>query len=372
MCDPGLYDWLPLIIALIILLIAILWLILGIRNMQRNGTLTCRNLLCKLLQTAVLAYLAFLAFMFLQPLVGELCPISESVYFWRMDGNVRGIYITNENARSDTPAQVTKLNENGCVGCHTVSRNAGRIAAIEGPIPGKLLVSDLEGNDLNAPSLDAVYTSWSPDGKQLAVTTSENDLYVLDNLGTGQPRKIAGASDASFGAVMPSWSADGKNIVYVHVARSEINVGLAVYNASEIYAISADSSGSPQPVITQAISPGLNYYPAISPDGHWLAFTHAPSGNSYNNPNSDIWLMNLQTQKTFPIASNSNVADSWSTWNWDGTKLAFNTKRYDANYDIVLVNVDPNSGVTSPTAPQPLRGASQSGVFEHLPSWGIP
>jgi Tol biopolymer transport system component len=74
-----------------------------------------------------------------------------------------------------------------------------------------LFVVDLASGEKRRLAEDASFKpAWSPDGTQLAFTVWENDgysVYVVDADGSGQPRKLA---DGSFA----SWSPDGKRIAF--------------------------------------------------------------------------------------------------------------------------------------------------------------
>ncbi|MDW8172151.1 MAG: tubulin-like doman-containing protein, partial [Anaerolineae bacterium] len=103
--------------------------------------------------------------------------------------------------------------------------------------------------------------------------------------------------------------------------------------------------------------------------GRWLAYTHhnAPNGNSYSAREADVWLLDLSNGSTQPISANSSASDSWPTWSRDSRRLAFNTTARDPNFDIALVDVAADG---STSGAQLLAGASQPGIFEHLPFWG--
>ncbi|MBN1564131.1 MAG: VWA domain-containing protein [Anaerolineae bacterium] len=376
-CAPGWWDWLPWIVVIIVALIGVYLLWRALNNLLSKKHKTIWDWLCWLLRLLFLILLLILLFLLLQPVAGVLCDVPESVYFWRMDGSQRGIFLTHSDLAADEPAQVSSLNETAsCLGCHFVSSEAEIVGAIVGPVPDNdaLRLTEFDGDLIeDLPPIDAIYGAFSPDGRKLAVTTSNAELFVFDRDAPAYGwQQFQNASDAQNGVLMPAWTPDGQNIAFVRANRGNLEVGLLALNQSDIYMIASDPAlnAVPIPIVGASANDGLNYYPAFSPDGRWLAFTHHQNATTYSDPQAEIWLLNLETGVAGPIAGNApNASNSWPSWNRNGTKLAFNTTAYDPNFDIVVVDVYAD-GTTS-TAYK-LRGASQPGVFEHLPYWGEP
>lgn len=379
-CAPGLWDWIPWVGALLALLLALYFISRWLKDFRDKDPREWFDYLCLLFKSGAALWAVFLVWLLLLPVVGYICDVPESIYFWRLDGNsTGGIFLTNEYAsEDDNPVQISIVNEQGCVGCHTSNVDAGRLAAIEGGAPGRLLIANLNNEDEADIEYvgdgNAIYVDISPAGDKVVVSTIQGELIVYDLQNGSPPLTVVTASDG-FAATMPTWNPDGNSIAFVRVDASRIDYGLSITGISEIWVASVDGA-TISPLITQSNVPGLNYYPSISPDGRWLAFTnHTGTESSYSAPNADIWLADLATIASgnldvFPIGDNTaNASDSWPSWNSDGTSLAFNTTRSDPNYDIVTVDVDDN-GATSNLLPLP--AASNPGIFEHLPAWGIP
>lgn len=365
-CDEGWWDWLPWLIALLLLLLVLFILWRVARSREKGFFESFRNLLCFLIFALLLLWLVALLFLLLRPLIGSLCETPESVYFWRMDSSTEGIFLTHPELRSDQPAQVQSLNEQGCVGCHVVNSRAKLVAATGGPVPGPVYITTFDGKLVDIPHITAVYLAFSPDGKKLAFSDQNADLQILD-IDSGQFAPLSGASDPAYGELMPAWSADGNTIAFARAPITQVSYSLDITGSCGIYVIPA-AGGTPQP-LPGASETGFNYYPSYSPDGKWLAFTHHTNDHTYSDPAADVWLVPATGGLARPIEGNSEVSDSWATWSRDSKLLAFNTTARDQNFDIVVVDVS-DDGSTS--APRSLRGASQPGVFEHLPFWGDP
>jgi Tol biopolymer transport system component/DNA-binding winged helix-turn-helix (wHTH) protein len=81
---------------------------------------------------------------------------------------------------------------------------------------------------------------------------------------------------------------------------------------------------------------GVEFYPAASPDGKWLAFNHL----GQNSDNWKIYLKDMETEELFPLTDGKS-SDKYPKWSLDGkhityTKLAQNKCDFiDSEFDIV-------------------------------------
>ena len=107
------------------------------------------------------------------------------------------------------------------------------------------------------------FPSWSPDGKQLVYRSaagSGKSLMILD-VGSGERRSLTGGlSSDNF----PAWSPKGDLIVFTSDRDGDW----------ELYTIRPDSSGLRR--LTNV--PGNDAHPSWSPDGQWIAFASARGG----------------------------------------------------------------------------------------------
>lgn len=360
--------WRWLLLPILPLLALLLWLLVpGLRDWWKNARGVCQ--FCRWL---TILYTIFLAFLIGNELFSSFCQPAETVYFWRLQGGVSGIYTIDPQGGA-APLPVRSQNSAGCVGCHTVSAASGQIAAVTMGGTGRLRVTTLDGRVVNVPEVYASYLAWSPDGKQLAYSANDRDIAILD-LASGSSRPLSGASDPGLIETMPAWSADGKTIAFVQTARTGWAFDLEA--PSDVYVVAA--TGGTATTLAGASGAGFNYYPVYSPDGKWLAFTHHDSGtHTYAAPEAEIWIVPASGGTATRLAANDGpngerlqaVSNSWATWSRDSRLLAFSSKRKDSNYDIYIaeVHADGSSG-----AALPLQNAAEQGVFEHLPTWGPP
>src|SRR5262249_48286619 len=115
--------------------------------------------------------------------------------------------------------------------------------------------------------------------------SADESTGVLGRVGDPNPRRSA-----------PSWSHDGKAIVYTSGTRGE--QPFDVWGPSDLYVMPyANREGAtekePARPIRGASSPDVaEYYPALSPDDAWVAFNALPdNGRRYDNPSTEIFVV---------------------------------------------------------------------------------
>ncbi|MEI8306030.1 MAG: tubulin-like doman-containing protein [Chloroflexales bacterium] len=363
-CDSS---WWPFLLGILLLLFMLWWLWRMFQELRKPAH---EQHLCRLILWLLIPILLLI----LSQVLGVIgaCDARETVYFWRIDerGN-KGIFTTDLSGKREAQ-QFTALDQETCVGCHTVSSTSHRIAAINNGLGGKIVVYALDGTPIQIPDQNASYLSWSPDGDKLAFSDSQLDIQILD-LTTMKITKLNGASDPAVAELMPTWSPDGQTIAF---ARGSKTLNVATFNGPcDIYVVAA-TGGTAVP-LPGASGDGFNYYPSFSPDGRWLAFTrHTTGTTTYAAPEADVFVVPSTGGPAIRLAANDapgkqagTLSNSWPTWSQDGRFLAFNSKRNDSHYDIFVTEIGTN-GTSGPAIP--LQSAAQPGIFEHLPSWGEP
>ncbi|MBN1896059.1 CHAT domain-containing protein [bacterium] len=86
-------------------------------------------------------------------------------------------------------------------------------------------------------------------------------------------------------------------------------------------------------IVQKTTHPADDIHPALSPDGHWLAYASDRSGNM------DIWAYELATGRTVQLTHHA-AEDIQPVWSPDSRQLVFVSKRRDALGDIWLLNLD--------------------------------
>jgi serine/threonine-protein kinase len=145
---------------------------------------------------------------------------------------------------------------------------------------------------------------WSPDGRSVAFlrdTVNTSAIYVRPADGSGQDRRIAHLDRQLQEAV---WSRDGQWML--------VRTDNGAKGAGDIVAIRLKDS-TDSPVVN---TPFSEYHPALSPDGHWVAYTSNESGTNevYVRPFPEVGGGRWQV---------SNGGGSQPVWSPDGHELYF-------------------------------------------------
>lgn len=153
----------------------------------------------------------------------------------------------------------------------------------------------------------------SPDGKQLALVLSEqgnSDIYISRNTGKSRRRLTTSA----IAEIEPSWSADGRSLVYTVV----ITAG-----KTQLFVVSVKDGKHPAALDIKASSPAQACW---SPDGKRIAFV---SGGSKN---ASITIHTLSDRSTRVIARGQSPV-----WGADSRHLIYTDQG-------VLYRIDANTG----------------------------
>ncbi|HSH00176.1 MAG TPA: hypothetical protein VLB27_09020, partial [candidate division Zixibacteria bacterium] len=190
-------------------------------------------------------------------------------------------------------------------------------------------------------SLDNTTPVWSPDGESFAFVTIGGDsttLAIGAANGIGAPRVIFTSRERMF---VDDWSADGR---YIFVNRS--------FATNEIWVAPLDTTEEPFNVCGSGQEFG---WPALSPDGRWLAFMSLESGEE------EVYVIPFPTGNgKWQVSLNEGDRPRWSA---DGKRLYY----LDNNETINVAEVD-GSGVAFKVGDvHPLfsiRGARPGNVYD--------
>ena len=202
----------------------------------------------------------------------------------------------------------------------------------------EIYVMDADGrnqqNLTNNPSHDGS-PSWSPDGKRIAFDSNREgrfnwEIYVIAADGRNLQRITNNPDDDGWpDDRYPSWSPDGKRIVFS--ARREGHVENKFAVTYEIYVMDAD--GGNQQRLTNNRNNELS--PVWSPDGERITFTSDRKGNWEN---FEIYVMDADGGNQQKL-TNNRIFDWQPSWSPAGKRIAFMSNR-DGNSEIYVMDAD--------------------------------
>jgi len=224
----------------------------------------------------------------------------------------------------------------------------------------------------------------SPDGKYAVSTVKDrsvfvpvSDLYYSQlffplkgilayyNMETGSFHALPGADDKRFVQSNPSWSPDGKYIIF---ARNEADslggIGSKVVLGEEdceeyltggkkfrydLYRIPFNDGkgGEAVPLEGASLDGMSNYFAKYSPDGKWIVFCKA---NSFMllQPDSKLYIMPAEGGVAREMRCNTNQMNSWHSWSPNSKWLVFSSKVFTPYTQLFLTHIDEEGNDSPP------------------------
>jgi tetratricopeptide (TPR) repeat protein len=236
--------------------------------------------------------------------------------------------------------------------------------------------SDFERNE-NDPTF-GLLSQVSPDGRFVISTVKDRSVFVpkpdlafsqlffpiqgilaIYSRTTGTFSALHGADDPALVQSNPSWSPDGKYIVF---ARSTVyrlkalsdksKVVLSPEECSEfltsrttfkfdLYRIpfNGGKGGIAEPLKGASGNGMSNFFARYSPDGRWIVFCKA---NSFMllQPDSRLYIMPAEGGEPRPMRCNTGRMNSWHTWSSNSRWLVFASKQNTPYTQLFITHID--------------------------------
>jgi tetratricopeptide (TPR) repeat protein len=179
-------------------------------------------------------------------------------------------------------------------------------------------------------------------------------------------QSLPGADDPEYVQSNPSWSPDGKYIVFARARAYDLKhtegKGKVLLTREECKEFTEDGKpflfdlyripfnegkgGKPEPIKGASNNGMSNYFAKYSPDGKWIVFCKAKS-YMLLQPDSELYIIPAEGGKARRLRANTARMNSWHSFSPNGKWLVFSSKANSAYTQLFLTHIDEN-GYSSP------------------------
>lgn len=244
--------------------------------------------------------------------------VNGGVYYWATAPS-QGIYRYDMATPGTAPSSFFSPGQpTACIGCHAISRDGTKIALTLDDADGRGAVFEVANKNVLVPYMTSPqywnFATFSADATKL-VTIMQGAMVLRSANGGNVLAQIPSSSGKV--ATHPELSPDGTQLANVEtVSTSEdydASVGSIVVRTFDNNA----NTFGPIRMLVPSATGASAYYPSWSPDGKWIVYTRT-TGNSYNNADAEIWVVKADGSKPPVKLAKANqgaaLTNSWARW----------------------------------------------------------
>ncbi|MBL7153174.1 MAG: tetratricopeptide repeat protein [Phycisphaerae bacterium] len=282
-----------------------------------------------------------------------------------------------------------------CGNCHSFSRNADTLAMDVDYANSKgsyvitrvaeqmtFMTSDVitwnEYKKEDGEQTFGLLSQISPDGRFIVSTVKDKSVFVpqpdlafsqlffpikgilcIYDRQQGAFRKLPGADDPQYVQSNPTWSPDGKDIVFARTIAYDLKhtegQGKVLLTREECKEFTEDGKpfkfdlyripfnngqgGKPEPIEGASNNGMSNFFARYSPDGKWIVFCKA---NNYMllQPDSELYIIPAEGGEARRLRANTSRMNSWHSFSPNGKWLVFASKAYSPYTQLFLTHID--------------------------------
>lgn len=243
------------------------------------------------------------------------------IYYWTTSGNAQ-VFRYDVSKPNVAPAPFFSTSPSSCMGCHSLSRDGGKMAVTMDSAGGRGSVWDVasatQAFDWANNGLYWNFAAFNASATKLLTIEQFGHMWLRNLDGTLiLPTEIPPFTPGNM-TTTPEISPDNTKLVTVEFTSGEDyyanNGSIVIRNFDDA---TNTISGGQILVASDDVGAVQNYYPSFSPDGQWIVFTRT-NGYSYNNPTAETWVVKADgSQPPIKLAISDITGDltnSWARW----------------------------------------------------------
>jgi Flp pilus assembly protein TadD len=204
-------------------------------------------------------------------------------------------------------------------------------------------------------------------------------ILVVYDTKTGIYTPLRGADDPEYVQSNPTWSPDGKSIVF---ARTKAYKRDVVANATSVLLSEKDvpefvndkepfkfdlyrvpfndgRGGKAEPIEGASHNGKSNFFAKFSPDGKWIIFCKAEN-YMLLMPDSELYVIPAEGGEARRLRANTPRMNSWHSWSSNGRWLVFSSKANTAYTQLFLTHIDEHGESTPPVLLERFTGSDRA------------
>ena len=206
-------------------------------------------------------------------------------------------------------------------------------------------------------------------------------ILVVYDTQTGTYQPLPGADDAAYVQSNPTWSPDGKSVVF---ARSKVYRSAAIAEARTILLDEKDvpefindenkepfkydlyrvpfndgRGGNAEPIAGASHNGMSNYFAKFSPDGKWIVFCKAEN-YMLLMPDSELYIIPAEGGEARRLRANTPLMNSWHSFSSNSRWLVFSSKANTPYTQLFLTHIDAEGRSTPPVVLERFTGSDRA------------